>query len=64
MVELVRLVVSQEHVRSKRIKIFKIFRTIENRGNIVSFGHVRFSALLGKQNNLQQRGIYVYVLDR
>ena len=37
---------------------------IQNSGNIVYFGHVRFPALLGKLSTLQQQTIYTYVLDR
>ena len=32
----------------------KYDRRIQNSGNIVYFGHVRFSALLGKLSKLQQ----------
>ena len=50
-IELVRFIISQENVRSKRRKYDKL---IQNSGNIVYFEHVRFSALLGKLSKLQQ----------
>ena len=42
------------------VKGFKYDRLIQNSGNIVYFGHVRFPALLGKLSKLQQQAVAIF----
>ena len=51
-IELVRFIISQENVRGSYG--LKYDRLIQSSGNIIYFGHVRFSAFLGKLSKLQQ----------